>query len=138
MNNANSDIPQLDTAGLRRFGITTGALFVTIFGLFFPWLFGFSYPLWPWVIAAVLAIWALLAPDSMRAFYTLWMKFALLLNRVVSPVVMSIVFFVLFVPAAMIMRVIGRDTMLRKLDANSSTYRIESKASPAEKMNRPF
>ena len=48
-------IPELDHAGLRRFGLTTGALIAGIFGLLLPWLFDARYPAWPWLAAALAA-----------------------------------------------------------------------------------
>ena len=36
-------IPQLDKAGLRKFGITTGILIAVLFGLFIPWLFELDF-----------------------------------------------------------------------------------------------
>ena len=46
-----SDIPELDRAGLRKFGLTTGAIVALLFGLFLPWLFDFGLPRWPWMLA---------------------------------------------------------------------------------------
>ena len=45
-------IPELDREGLRKFGLTTGAVFVAIFGLFFPWILDKNWPTWPWFVAA--------------------------------------------------------------------------------------
>ena len=47
-------IPELDRKGLRRFGLTTGAIVVAVFGLFFPWMLDLNWPRWPWIIAAPL------------------------------------------------------------------------------------
>ena len=49
------DIPELDAAGLRRFALVTGAILAVLFGVLLPWLFGFGFPLWPWIVAGVLA-----------------------------------------------------------------------------------
>ena len=59
------DIPDLDRRGLRKFGLTTGAIMVMLFGLVLPWLRDRPLPLWPWCVAAVLAVWALAAPASL-------------------------------------------------------------------------
>ena len=47
-------IPELDEKGLREFGLTTGIVFVVIFGLVFPWLLERNWPVWPWIVAALL------------------------------------------------------------------------------------
>ena len=82
-------IPELDRQGLRQFGIVTGGILAGLFGLFFPWLFGLffpwllehSYPYWPWIVGGVLAVWALVVPQTLRGFYRKWMQFALVLSR---------------------------------------------------------
>jgi hypothetical protein len=48
------DIRELDSGGLREFGLTTGGIVAGLFGLFFPWLLERPIPRWPWVIAGVL------------------------------------------------------------------------------------
>ena len=55
------EIPDLDRRGLRDFGLVTGAIFVALFGLFFPWILNVAFPTWPWVLAAVLGVWGLAA-----------------------------------------------------------------------------
>ena len=134
----NHDIPELDAKGLRQFALVTAGLFAVIFGLFFPWLLELDLPKWPFIIAGVLVVWGLAAPASLRPVYHGWMRFALLLNWIVTPIVMSLIFFVLFVPTAMYMRIIGRDTMMRKIDPSIETYRKPSKESSPTKMERPF
>ena len=49
-------IPELDRSGLRKFGITTGAMVVALFGLLFPWLLEVDYPRWPWVLLLVVVL----------------------------------------------------------------------------------
>jgi hypothetical protein len=132
------DIPVLDRKGLREFGLITGGIFAGLFGLFFPWLLGRPSPYWPWALGAVLVLWALIAPATMQGFYRLWMLVALLLNRVTTPVIMSLVFFVIITPIALMMRLMGRDPMAQRLDPNAKTYRIQAAKPPKVHMERPF
>jgi len=131
-------IPELDRKGLREFGLTTGAAVVVIFGLFFPWLLDLDWPLWPWLIAAVFWSLALLQPLWLRWIYRAWMHFGLLASRVMTPLVLGIVFFVMITPMAMIMRLMGKDPLRRALDRNQESYRVQSTKSPDEKLERPF
>ena len=131
-------IPELDRKGLREFGLTTGAAVVVIFGLFFPWLLNLDWPLWPWLIAAVFWSLALLKPLWLRWIYRAWMHFGLLASRVMTPLVLGIVFFVMITPMAMIMRLMGKDPLRRALDRNQESYRVQSTKSPDEKLERPF
>src|SRR5210317_2323147 len=75
-------IPELDREGLRKFGLTTGAVFVAIFGLFFLWILDKNWPTWPWFVAAPLWALALIHPPSLRLIYLGWMHFGLLASRV--------------------------------------------------------
>lgn len=131
-------IPELDRKGLRDFGLTFGTAVVIIFALFFPWVLGLDWPVWPWVIAA--PFWALALFQSLwlRPMYRAWMRFGLLASRVMTPLVLGIVFFVIISPMAMVMRLVGKDPMQRTLDPNHKSYRVKSKQSPKEKLERPF
>ena len=53
----------------------------------------------------------------------LWMRFGLLLGMLVSPVVLGIIFFGLFTPIALLMRLVGRDALWLKFE-NKDTYWI--------------
>jgi len=131
-------IPELDRKGLREFGLVTGAAVVVIFGLFFPWMLGREWPGWPWAIAAALWSLALLQPLWLRSTYRAWMRFGLLASRVMTPLVLGIVFFAMIAPMAIVRRLFGSDPMQRTLDPNQKSYRIQSIKSPKDKLERPF
>ena len=131
-------IPELDRKGLREFGLTTGAVVVAIFGLFFPWLLELNWPVWPWVIAATLWSLALIHPLWLRRIYRAWMHFGLLASRVMTPLVLGIVFFGMILPMALFLRLRGNDPMRRSFDPNQKSYRVQSMNSPKEKLEKPF
>jgi hypothetical protein len=131
-------IPELDRRGLREFGVVTGAAIVVIFGLFFPWMLERDWPVWPWTIAAVLWSLALVHPLWLRPVYRAWMRFGLLASRVMTPLVLGIVFFVMISPMGLVRRLMGKDPMKRAFDPNQKSYRIKSTKSPEEKLERPF
>ncbi len=132
------EIPHLDNKGLREFGLTTGAIVAGLFGLFFPWLLERSFPLWPWIILGVLAVWALIAPATLNPVYRGWMRFGLLLSRVMTPLVMGILFFLVISPVALVMRLAGRDPMQRRFDPEAASYRVTSAKPPSNKLEKPF
>jgi len=131
-------IPDLDRKGLRAFGVSTGAAVVVIFGLFFPWLLELGWPVWPWAIAAPLWLLALIQPLWLRNIYRAWMRFGLLASRVMTPLVLGIVFFVMITPMALVRRLRGNDLMHRAFDPNQKSYRVQSIKSPEEKLEKPF
>ena len=138
MSTMTHEIPELDAKGLRQFALVTGAILVVLFGLGLPWLLSFGYPLWPWIVAGVLGLWGLVAPSSLRPVYRGWMRFGLIMNRVVTPLILGVMFFLVITPVALVMKVIRRDPMNRTLDSNSQTYRVASKKAPRQKMERPY
>ncbi len=132
------DIPQLDTKGLSQFGFLTGGIVVVLFGLVLPWLFGFAFPLWPWIVGAVLGTWAGAAPRSLRPVYRAWMRIGLLLNRVTTPIILAAVYFAVITPTSLIMRMLGRDAMARRFDDTVNSYRVPSRRPPKKNLEKPF
>ena len=138
MTNTTHTIPELDKKGLREFGLVTGGIVAAIFGLFFPWLLEAQIPLWPWAVAGILAAWALVAPNSLRPVYRLWMRLGLLLSRITTPIVLGVVFFFVILPVALVMKVLRHDPMARKFDDHAETYRVSSRKAPPNGVERPF
>ena len=132
------DIPELDRNGLRKFGLTTGAIVAGLFGLFFPWLLDLGVVTWPWVLFALLAAMALIAPMSLRPVYHWWMRFGLFMSRFTTPLIMGLVFFLAITPMAFIMKLFGKDPMKRKLTKDQTTYRVTSVKTARERLERPY
>lgn len=130
-------IPELDSKGLRDFGLTTGAMIAFLFGIVFPWLLDAGFPIWPWVLFAVLALLGLLVPNSLRVVYHVWMRFGLLMSRIMTPLVLGIVFFALVLPMGLVMRMF-RDPMARKFEGTRNSYRVLSVKARRENLERPF
>jgi hypothetical protein len=132
-------IPELDSKGYREFGLVTGAIVAVLFGLFFPWLLDRAFPLWPWIVFGVLGAWGLIAPMTLRPVYNIWMKFGLFMGTyIMTPLIMFIVFYGMFMPMGLVMRVFGKDGMARKLDSAAESYRIVSAKAPVKNLERPF
>lgn len=131
-------IPELDAAGLRKFGWTTGSIVAVLFGLAFPFVLSLAFPVWPWVIFGVLAVWGTIAPDSLRPVYTGWMKFGLLLSKITTPIVLGTVFYLVVTPMAMIMKLMGKDPMNRKLESQGISYRVPSTPPSKKNIGKPF
>ncbi len=131
------DIPDLDRAGLRRFGLTTGAIIAGLFGLALPLLLGHRLPLWPWVIFAVLGTAALLIPETLGPVYRVWMKFGALLGAINSRIILAIFFFLVIFPAGLLRRLFGGDPLRRRFDSGPS-YRVPSVKHKPKDLERPF
>ena len=64
----------------------------------------------------------LIRADILLPLNKLWMRFGLLLGMIVSPIVLGIIFFGLFTPIAIIMRLIGRDELRIKINNKDSHW----------------
>lgn len=130
-------IKELDRRGLREFALTTGGIVAVLFGLFFPWILERPVPRWPWIVAAILAGWGLVAPTSLRGVYRAWMRFGLLLSTVTTPLIMGLVFFLVVTPMGLIRRLAGKDSLARRFHTQES-YRIGSHKAPVRNLEKPF
>lgn len=132
------NIKQLDAHELRKFGLVTGTIFAVLFGFLFPWIIETTIPLWPWVISATLIIWALIHPSSLRPVYNLWMKIGHVLGWVNTRIILALIFYILFFPIAIMMKILGKDPLHKKLDRELSSYRSKSLQQPKEHIERLF
>ena len=73
---------------LRQFGLLFGAILVLLFGLLLPFLIGYSFPLWPWVVALLFTALALLAPTALTPFNRGWMRFGLIAAFINTRIIM--------------------------------------------------
>lgn len=137
MNDAHS-IPELDRKGLRDFGLLSGAIVAVLFGLLLPWLMERAYPMWPWIASAVLAGWSLAAAATLRPVYRVWMRFGLVMSKILIPVLMSLVFFLVVTPLGILRRVFAGDSLSKRRDPSLSSYRSASEKRNADDMKRPF
>lgn len=122
---------------LRKFGFVTGGMLILFFAALIPWIWEFSTPMWPFYAAGVMATMALVWPASLGPVYTVWMKFAEVLGWVNTRIILSVVFFLMFFPIGVVMRLFN-DPMRRKLDDTAVSYRVESRPPQPDNMERPF
>lgn len=133
-----SDNKKLTIKELREFGFLTGGIIAGLFGLILPLIKGHSLPIIPWIIAIVLAGLAIFLPKSLDPVYGIWMKIGLALGWVNSRIILSIVFFIILTPMALIMKLLKRDTMARSFDFQVESYRVSSKIYPSSGMEKPY
>ena len=123
---------------LRKFGLIFGGIVAVLFGLLLPWAFGFAWPVWPWVVAAISGFWGLAHPDSFFVFYRVWMKFGHIAGWINTRIILGIMFYLLFFPVGILMRLVAKDPMARKLDSGAQSYRIVSEAPDKNHIERPY
>ncbi len=83
---------------------------------------------WGWVflgLGLAFAAAALLAPAILAPLNRLWLKLGLLLHKVVTPIIMGLLFYGVVTPMGVMMRLLGKDLLRLKRDPAATTYWIE-------------
>ncbi|MBM3650214.1 MAG: hypothetical protein FJX11_20750 [Alphaproteobacteria bacterium] len=120
------------------------------FGLVFAGVFGIvtaislwrSGTTWHWslpVAVAFLAI-ALIYPRILAPLNRLWLKFGLLLYKVMNPLILGLLFFVTIMPIGLVMRAFGKDFLRLRRDPNAKSYWIDRQppGPPPQSMRNQF
>jgi hypothetical protein len=103
----------------RKFGYTMAACITVVFGLLLPWIFDSLVPAIPFVIALLLVLWALVAPGYLKFIYRPWMAIARILGNINTTLVLALIYFLVFTPTALVMKLSGKDAMGRRYFASS-------------------
>ena len=91
---------------------------------------------WSLFVSFIFLVLGLMNSKILSPLNLLWFKFGILLGRIVSPVIMGIIFFLVVTPTGLIMRIIGKDLLNLKFNKEKS-YWIE-KTGPKSKMKNQF
>lgn len=116
----------------KSFGIT----FAVVFTLLTVWLYfrkhHADYAVITFIAAACFLAAAYLRPAILRPLNKVWMKFGLLLHKVINPIVMGLLFFLVFTPMALIMRMLGKDFLrMKRSKAEKSHWIVRTNESHA-------
>jgi SAM-dependent methyltransferase len=109
----------------RSFGWVFTAVFVIV-GLW-PAFFGLPLRWWSLVTAVFIALVTAIAPAVLTVPNRLWLHFGLILNRLVSPVVIAVLFYAVVTPIGWLMRVSGKDGLRLRGNGQSKSFWIERK-----------
>ena len=122
----------------RAFGVVFAILFLVIGA--WPLLRGGNPRLWAFAVAAVFLLTALAAPKWLAPLNRVWMAFGLLLGRIVSPIMLFLVYVVAVVPTGLIMRLRGKDPLQRRFEPEAASYWVHRNppGKPDETMGRQF
>ncbi len=126
------------TSSDRGFGLVFTAFFAIIAGL--PLVHGHP-PRWPLLAVAVVFLsLALIKPGILAPLNRLWTKFGELLHRLMNPVIMGLMFFVVLTPMALLMRLTGKDPLRLRLDHDTDSYWIprQPPGPPPESLKNQF
>lgn len=106
----------------RGFGYVFTVVFAII-GLW-PLLHGNGLRWWSLGLAVVFLAVALVRPVLLAPLNRLWMRFGLLLHKVVNPLVMGMLFYLVLTPFGVALRLLGKDPLRRSFDPSAASYWI--------------
>ncbi len=118
----------------RSFGIVFFIVFLLI--ALYPITYSEEIRVWSVIISLIFLVLGLLNSKILTPLNKLWFKFGILLGKIVSPIIMGIIFFLVVTPIGLIMRLFGKDVLNLKYNNNKS-YWIEING-PKSKMKNQF
>ena len=115
---------QIKISSNRSFGIVFFIFFLAI--SLWPLIYGENIRLSYLVVSIIFLILGITNSKILTPLNKLWFKFGLLLGKIVSPIVMGVIFFFVVTPTGIIMKLLRKDLLNLKKN-NSNTYWIEKK-----------
>jgi len=121
----------------KKDNITFGVLLFIFFFLvgFYPLKSGGVIKIWSVVFSLVFLTITIIRPKLFTFFNKLWIEFGMLLGKIISPIVMGIVFLFIITPTGIIVRILKKDIM--GLKKKTSSYWVDRNNKP-ESMRKQF
>ena len=106
----------------RSFGLVMAGAFAVVTALN-AWHAG---RVWPWTagLAVIFLAAALARPALLNPLNRIWLKFGLLLHKIVNPVIMALLFYGTVLPTGLVLRAMGRDLLRLKREPDAASYWI--------------
>jgi hypothetical protein len=109
----------------RGFGFVFAGFFALV--AIVRWWKGHGYAGWFAAAAVAMLVISLVRPSVLAPFNRVWTKLALVLSKVMNPVIMAILFFIVVAPIGLIMRAMGKRPLALEFDPAAKSYWIERK-----------
>ena len=118
----------------RSFGIVFFIVFILI--AFYPLINQGEIRIWSVLISLLFLILGIINSKILTPLNKVWFKFGIFLGKIISPIVMGLIFFLVVTPIAFLMRMLKKDLLNLKFSKNNS-YWIE-KTDPKSSMKNQF
>jgi len=118
----------------RSFGIVFFIVFILI--AFYPLINQGEIRIWSVFISLLFLILGIINSKILTPLNKVWFKFGIFLGKIISPIVMGLIFFLVVTPIAFLMRMLKKDLLNLKFNKNNS-YWIE-KTDPKSTMKNQF
>ena len=118
----------------RSFGIVFFVVFILV--ALYPLIYSGEIRIWSIVLSLIFLTLGLLNSKILTPLNKIWFKFGIILGKIISPIIMGVIFFLVVTPIGLLMRLLGKDLLNLKYN-NHKSYWIE-KSGPKSKMKNQF
>jgi len=125
---------KIKTSSNKSFGIVFFIVFLII--SLYPLIKGGDLRLWSLIVSLIFLILGLTNLIILTPLNRLWFKFGIFLGKIVSPIILGTIFFLIVTPTGLLLRLFGKDVINLKYNNNNS-YWIE-KTGPKSNMKDQF
>ena len=130
MNNNNINKKQI------RIFILIWSIIFFLIGIY-PLFFNLNIKIWSICLSIIFFVISLLKPELGKYFYIVWVTIGEYLGILISKVIMFMLFFFLFTPISLVLKLLGKDLLNKKIDPNKASYWIHRKMKP-QSMKKQF
>ena len=109
----------------KSFGILFGLVFIIV--SVWPLFYSNSLRIWSLILAIIFFLLAFLKPSLLKPFNNAWIKLGELLGRIIAPIMMAIVYFLILTPISLLVRLFGKDLIGLKFSNDIKSYWIKRK-----------
>lgn len=108
----------------RSFGIVFFIVFIVI--ALWPILNNQDIRFWSLIVSVIFLVLGILNSKFLNPLNILWFKFGLFLGKIISPIIMGVVFFVVVTPIAILLRVFRKDVLSLKKNTSDTYWKKKS------------
>ena len=109
-----------EKSDIRKFGITIGIILMIIAGFLF-WKEKESYQIFL-TVGTILFVLSILVPAVLKPIYWIWMIFATILGWIMTRVILSLLFYIIFTPIGLTLRFFGKQFLELRWDKSKESY----------------
>ena len=123
---ANEDLTReehVEGSSNRAFGVVFAGAFLVI--AVWPLFSGEGFRWWSCGVSAIFAAIVFTKPSLLATLNRMWIKLGVLMGRVVSPIALGLLFYLVLAPLGTVMRLTGKDPLRLKFDSVANSYWIQ-------------
>lgn len=111
------------TASNKEFGLVFAGFFLLISIL--PLFHKEPIRVWPIPVSVIFLLVSFIKADILAPINSLWTKLGLLLHKIVSPLVLGLLYYIVFLATSVVLKFFKKDLLLVKSDEKSASYWLQ-------------